>query len=120
MNQESKPDVVVEQMVFLARELGSARPDTHRERQFLVTLSERVSAHRTRHVRRRQFVAVLAAACLAPLLWIGLHPEPTQLCVRDEDGAQQRLACPSDKQRRWKSRHHLVIVARADQWISAI
>ena len=85
MNQESKPDVVVEQMVFLARELGSARPDTHRERQFLVTLSERVSAHRTRHVRRRQFVAVLAAACLAPLLWIGLHPEP-RLSYRISDG----------------------------------
>ena len=85
MNQESKPDVVVEQMVFLARELGSTRPDTHRERQFLVTLSERVTAHRTRQVRRRQFVAVLAAACLAPLLWIGLRSEP-RLSYRISDG----------------------------------
>jgi hypothetical protein len=85
MNQESKPDVVVEQMVLLARELGSTRPDPNRERQFLVTLSERVTAHRTRQVRRRQFVAVLAAACLAPLLWLGLKSEP-RLSYRISDG----------------------------------
>ncbi|HKO53042.1 MAG TPA: FecR domain-containing protein [Polyangiaceae bacterium] len=77
MSPEPKPDAIVERMVFLARQLGTQAPASYRERQFVATLSERVAVRRTPSTRRRQFaaLAVIAAACLAPLLWFGLRAE---------------------------------------------
>lgn len=88
MNPEIKPDAVVERMVFLARQLGSKAADEKRERQFMATLSDRVEAHRTQRMRRRQFAAAaaLAAACLGPLLWFAGHGEH-RLSYRVSDGA---------------------------------
>jgi len=86
MKLETKPDVVVERMLVLARQLGSKAPDAHRERQFMATLSERASARRTRHSQRRQFVAVLAAASLGAFFWFGWHAEQ-RLSYRISDGS---------------------------------
>jgi len=86
MTLESKPDVVVERILFLARQLGTKAPESNRERQFMATLSERMNAHRARDTRHRQFVAVLAAACVAALLWFGWHAEQ-RLSYRISDGS---------------------------------
>jgi len=71
MKAEINTDAVVDQMVGLARQLGTKPPDLVRERQFVASLSERVAAHRARHARRRQFLALaaLAAASLGLFLW---------------------------------------------------
>jgi len=88
VTRDSKPDAVVERMVFLARQLGSKAPDESRERQFVATLSERMTAHRTQSTRRRQFAAlsVFATACLGLLLWFGVRAE-NRLSFRVSDSA---------------------------------
>lgn len=87
MKPEIKPDAVVERMVFLARQLGRVA-DERRERQFVATLPERVAVRHGQEVRRRRYaaVAVLAAACLGPLLWFTRHSEH-QLSYRISDGS---------------------------------
>lgn len=76
MKPEGNPAAIVERMVFLARQLGTKAPDEVRERQFLTALEGRATAHLTRH-KRRQFTvfALAAAACLGPLIWLGVHAE---------------------------------------------
>jgi len=85
---ETKPDAVVERMVFLARQLGTKSPDPNRERQFVATIAERAGAQRSRQLQRRQFaaLAVCAAACSIPLLWFGWHAEH-RLSYRISDGS---------------------------------
>jgi len=85
---EIKPDAVVERMVFLARQLGNKAGDERRSQDFVASLSERIAARRTRDARRRQVaaLAVLAAACLGPLLWLGFHAEH-QLSYRISDAS---------------------------------
>jgi len=88
MKPAPNPDAVVEQMVALARQLGTEPPNLSRERQFLAAISERVAAHRARETRRRGALALAAVAAASFALFLWFAPRSARpLSYRIDGGA---------------------------------